>query len=338
MIVFNSRDAERADNIHYALKRHPRFMRGSGLPDKGSAKSGCPHPPLPFGLRRTGKAGMTRFLILCVLCASAVLLLVSSAAFAADKGTAYERVMNSGEIKCGYGTGAPLVVVDPNTGEVSGIMRDIMDEIGKALNVRIVWTEEVPWGQLATALQSKRVDVICSSMWASAGRGKYIAFTNPLFFSRIDAFVRADDKRFDNDPSRINREDVRIIIEEGDVTEEIARNKFPKARHVTKPQLAGDEYHFLALEGNKADIVLLNASYAMDYAKINPDTIRKVPLLRPLQIYSNVLGVDIEEQKLRDMMNAAVDQLLYSGTIERIIKKYEDEYPEVFLHVSEPYK
>lgn len=269
----------------------------------------------------------------------ALLFAFSSPALAAEKESAYERVMRTGTIRCVYAVGAPWISVDPNTGEKTGIMVEVMEEIGKALSMKINWSGgEVGWGELGTAVESGRGDVICSAMWAAANRARATAFTRPLFYTPIEVWARTDDTRFDNAPERINAEDVRIVVDDGDFNEVLARTDFPKAQRISKPQVAGLDFYFLTLLDKKADVLFVSNNYAQDFLNKRPGTIRKVPMPRPMRVYENVIGVNIREQELRSMMDAAVGDLLSAGTIARILKKYEKDYPETFLLPAVPYQ
>jgi len=262
-----------------------------------------------------------------------------TATSAAHKETAFERVMRTQTIRCVYATGKPWLSIDPNTKQRSGIMVDVMEEIGKALSMKIDWSNgEVGWGELSAAVDSGRGDVICSAMWASANRAKATAFTRPLFYTPIEIWARADDKRFDNAPERINASDVAIVVDEGDFNEKIAQTDFPKARRNAKPQVAGLDYFFMTLLSKKADVVFISSNYAQDFLKEQPQTIRKVPMANPLRVYENVIGTSIHEQKLRNAIDAAVGDLLSSGTIARILAKYQTDYPSSFYLPAVPYQ
>lgn len=262
-----------------------------------------------------------------------------SQALAKEKESAYDRVMRTQTIRCVYAVGAPWISVDPNTGTRSGIMVDIMEEIGKALSMTIDWSGgEVAWGELGTAVESGRGDVTCSGMWAAANRARATAFTRPLFYTPIEIWARADDHRFDNAPERVNAPDVKIVVEDGDFNGVIAKSQFSKAQRISKPQLAGLEYYFLTLIDKKADVLLISNNYAQDFLNKRPGTIRKVPMPQPLRVYENVLGVNIREQELLSMVDAAVGDLLASGAMERIVKRYQKDYPGTFLMPAVPYE
>lgn len=268
-------------------------------------------------------------------------VLISFPAFAAaeEKESAYDRVLRTGTIRCAYAIGAPWVSVDPNTGEKSGIMIDVMKEIGLALSLKIDWSGgDVGWGELGTAVESGRGDVICSCIWAAANRGRSIAFTRPLFYTPINVWSRANDTRFDNTPEKINAPEIRVVVDDGDFSESIAKRDFPLAQRIARPQLAGLDFYFLALLDKKADILFISDNNAQDFLKKRPGTIRKVPMPKPLRVYENVLGVDIHEHELRDMMDAAVGDLLASGTLAHILEMHKEAPPDAFLIPVKPYE
>src|SRR4051812_29807285 len=92
-------------------------------------------------------------------------LLFSLPAFAAPKESAYDRVMRTQTIRCGWGTNNPWIYQDLKTGQMRGVIADVMNEIAGKLNLKLEWPEETGWGNLPEALESGRVDVACSTMW-----------------------------------------------------------------------------------------------------------------------------------------------------------------------------
>lgn len=77
------------------------------------------------------------------LLAVTFLMLLSPAAHAES---VYERVIKSGTLKCGYIPYPPAMIVDPNTGEKSGIFYEFMNEVGKRLSLKVEWVQESGWG------------------------------------------------------------------------------------------------------------------------------------------------------------------------------------------------
>ena len=108
----------------------------------------------------------------------------------------YERVMKSGTIHCGYAMFPPYCMKDPNTGKLSGIFVDILNEAGKNLGLKIEWTEEVGWASIIQGLEANRYDLVPTGIWPNASRGKHASFSIPLFYNALNIYVRAKDNRF----------------------------------------------------------------------------------------------------------------------------------------------
>src|ERR1700735_3304508 len=68
--------------------------------------------------------------------------------------TAYERVMRTGTIRCGYVRWYPYFTKELKTGELSGLNYDAMAAIGEELDLKIEWAEEVGWGNLGEGLKT----------------------------------------------------------------------------------------------------------------------------------------------------------------------------------------
>jgi polar amino acid transport system substrate-binding protein len=265
-----------------------------------------------------------RFLTKTVL--TMILLVVLSVnAYAADlKETAYERVLRTRTLRCGYGIFAPQTMKDPNTGKFSGTFVDVMQNIGKELDIKIEYTEEVDWGSIATDLNSGRIDAFCPGMWGTAKRGAHIGFSRPVYYSTIEAYVRADDTRFDHDKTKINDPGIIIATNDGDVTEEIANRFFPKARHFAKGNVSDETFLLVNVITKKADITFTAPSIAKAFMKKNPGKLRQVSLPEPILVYPNVIGVNIHEHELIHMLDAAILQLENNGSVKEILDGYED--------------
>src|ERR1039458_8039271 len=59
--------------------------------------------------------------------------------------SAKDRVLKRGVIRAGYAIYPPASFKDPNTGKISGICVDVLEEAAKNLGLKVEWTEEVPW-------------------------------------------------------------------------------------------------------------------------------------------------------------------------------------------------
>ena len=234
--------------------------------------------------------------------------------------SAYDRVMRTNTLRCAYAIYPPFLGKDPNTGQVNGIMPDLMAEFGKASGLKVEWGPEIDWGDIAPTLQTGKADAFCTSMASTPKRGRVIAGSTPLFYTVLAAFVRADDTRFDNNPERINQPDIRISANEGDLSEEFAQRIFPQAQRVYKGNLGGEDALFLNVATKKADVVLSAPNNLSTYNKNSPDmALRKVELQRALAALPGVIGVDIHEQGLLHVVDAALHDLIDNGVVDRVL-------------------
>jgi polar amino acid transport system substrate-binding protein len=249
----------------------------------------------------------------------------------------FDRVMNSGKIRCGYLTYAPNFVKDPNTGEFSGIFYDTMEAIGKALNLKIEWTEEGGVPALIESLHCDRIDVVGWGPWANAERGRVVEFSKPLFYNVLGVYVRPDDNRFNGGLASLNDPSVKIATIDGEMADHIATTDFPKAKKVSLPQMTDFSTLLLSVAVGKADATIAATHEALAYLKHNPGSLKKLDVASPIRVFPNVLFFKKGEQNMASLPNNAIDELYNSGGLESIIQKYE-AYPGSFYRVARPYE
>jgi ABC-type amino acid transport substrate-binding protein len=251
--------------------------------------------------------------------------------------TAYERVMRTGEIRCGYAMWPPKAVnKDLNTGEVVGIFPEIAEEMAKSLGLKLIWAEEVGWGNYIESLRAKRFDVFCAPLWRTGDRGKHTGYTIALAYSPLHFYARKDDDRFDENLSNLNSEEFTLSTLDGEMSSIVANRFFPKAKTTSLPQLADLSQLFINVQTGKADGVFSEPNLAFDFARKNPGTIRQVTK-EPFQVFSNSFGMLLGEVKLQQMLNTSLIELRDQGIIDQIITKYEPDRSK-FLPVRKPYE
>ncbi len=233
-----------------------------------------------------------------------------------------QKVVSSGVIKVGYVVYPPSLIKDPNTGQLSGIFYDALEHAGKALGLKIEWTEEVGWGTMIEGLQAGRYDMIGSPVWSSASRATKADFTTPLTYSVISAYARTDDNRFEVDYSAIDSDDVRISFTDGDLAGVIAAEQFPKAKTVTLPQTSTQAEMMLNVASGKADVTFVEPYVADAFLKSHPGSIKNVQPNNPLRINGNTMLVPQGQEAFKSMLNVALGEELNSGYIPQLLKKY----------------
>ncbi len=252
--------------------------------------------------------------------------------------TSYDRIIESGKIRVAYISVPPACIVDPSTGNLSGITIEILNEIGKNTKLEIEYTEEVGWGTMIQGLDAGRYDMMGSNSWANPIRGKLATLSKPIYYSGIGIWVRANDNRFskDNKWSSINKPNIKLGVMDGSTGEVIASTQFPDAQHASYTDLTGEPQLFMELVANKVDVIFAEPVQGLDFLKTNPGKAKNIASDSPIRIFANVYLLPKKEFQFKNMIDTALEDLQNSGFVDKVLKKYEPGQ-NVFYRVNRPY-
>lgn len=284
-------------------------------------------------------------IILVVSVVSATITSLTVQHFTAPKGGTdcqamegrYSQIRRSGVIRAGYFVGAPYFTIDPNTKQKGGMFHDIVESLAAKLNLKVDWTEEVGFGEMAQGLSASRFDIVGSGVWINAARGSVADFSLPVLYDGVGAYVRQDDHRFDSDLRAANAKDVKISTIDGEMAASIASKDFPNATVLSLPQNTDFTQMILNVVSQKADLTFLALGPARKYMQANPGQIRSVTPAAPIRVFPTALMLPEGEFQLKEAIDNALLEMINSGEIESIIRKYE-EVPGSHLRVASPFK
>lgn len=249
---------------------------------------------------------------------------------------AFNKVMESGEIRVGYLISPPYLSKQTSTGQLSGIFYDVTEELGKRLNLKVIWVEEVNLATLSEGLDNGRFEMIAFPLWRSADRAKKVAFSTPILYSTLGCYARADDNRFDNNLDAINSNNIKISTIDGELAESIAKADFPNAKLVPLPALSDYSQMLLQVASNKADISFHNRVDAERYMQKNPGTIKEVSKT-PIRVYAECYILPIDDYKFQQMINATVLEMIENNVINKAFKN-NGENPNEYFMPALPFK
>jgi ABC-type amino acid transport substrate-binding protein len=242
------------------------------------------------------------------------------------KESAYDRVIRTGTIRCGYGISPPMLMRDVNTGKLAGVDHDIVEEIGKKLGLKVEWTEEAGWGNFIEGLRTSRYDMFCSQQWPDEARTRFQTLSNPVLYSLLYPYVRMDDHQFDEHQELLNSLATTVPGIDGDIGMSMVKSDFPKAKVLTLPQTATVSDMLLSVKTGKANVVFLEPGMVREFEKQNPGVLRKLNTANPVFVFPSYYGFNSGEIQLRDMINIAVRALIDNGKIEKIAHSYSPDY------------
>lgn len=91
-------------------------------------------------------------------------------------------------------SGVPFTFLDTKTNQISGVMVDLIKEIGKDQG----FTPEIsaiPFGSLIASLQANKIDIIAAAMYITAPRQEVVDFSDPIYTYGDGLFVSAKDSK-----------------------------------------------------------------------------------------------------------------------------------------------
>ncbi len=250
--------------------------------------------------------------------------------------TAYQRVLRTNTLRCGYALYAPMLSKDPNTGEMSGIAADVIDAVAKSLDLKVEWTAEFGFATSISDLESNRFDLTCIGFWRLPLEAKRLTYTMPFLYSQMNPYVRSDDTRFGGDYSKINEASVRIISADGQMSSSVARTEFPEAQLIELPNMTPLSQQIEDVVAGKADVFMSESAAAEDYMSKNPGKVRKVSTDRPLRVYQNTFAMKMGENDLKTMLDSALIDVIENGEMDKILSKYDPEN-KIFKKVAKGY-
>jgi len=246
---------------------------------------------------------------------------VAQAAPAAD---VYQNIRSRGSIRAAYYVGAPYFTIDPNTKKKGGIFFQVVEGMGKKLNLKVEWTEEVGFGEMIEGLRSRRFDIVGSGIWINAARGNEADFTAPVLYDVVFAYARVGDQRFDSKLGMVNSPAVRISVIDGEMASTIAGTDFPLAKTEALPQSTDFTQMILNVVAKKADITFLGLATARKYEEANPGQIYNVAPDHPLRVFPAAIMLPQGQYSLKRAMDIALEEMLNNNEVESIILQNED--------------
>ncbi len=247
--------------------------------------------------------------------------------------TAYDRVLQSKTLRCGYILFPPAVMKDPNTGAFSGVAVDVMHKVGERLGLKIDWTEEVTFATNVQGLQTNRYDAVCITYWMNPNEGKFVGFSTPFYYSGMIDAQKCAAPREEKD---WNNPEFKIAVLDGSVASRVTAARFPAAEAITLPNSADVTQLLMNVTTGKADLVFVEPYQVSEWNANNPND----PLCagkNPLVTFPNVIALPLGDAAFKSMIDSALTDIINSGEMDQILDKHE-KHPGSFYRLAKPFQ
>jgi ABC-type amino acid transport substrate-binding protein len=260
--------------------------------------------------------------------------LTFSPAFAGEKSkeSTYDRVMRTGTIRCGYVVVPPTMIKDQNTGALSGIVYDTMEDMAKSLNLKVEWVEEVGFGTMFEGFKTGRYDAVCFNVIANPERARVADFLSPSYFLRFNVYMKKDSPLASGSLTSLNDPKVKFAAVDGGMSDIFARADFPKAGIFSNSDLTSLPELMMQVATGKADAVIMDAYLGSAFNDAHPET----PMTAlSYKMFPAAIAIPKDEYPLKSMLDIALQTLQYTGRFDQIIAKYS-KYPDAYILAHAP--
>jgi len=139
-----------------------------------------------------------------------------------------DKVKQSGVIKACFAPQQPDNYKDPRSGQWTGVMVDLLNELAKWMKVKVEVTE-VGWDVAVLSLKQGTCDLFASSIVYTAPRAMEIAFVTPFGAKGDNIIIDKKNPKSIKAHADLNNPNVTIVAELGTREHENAQRFFPKA-------------------------------------------------------------------------------------------------------------
>jgi len=232
-----------------------------------------------------------------------------------------ERINRSGELNAGYGVYPPYTQEDPNTRQVSGFSVDIVNEVGRQLNCKVVW-HRLNWNTMSADLRRGEYDLIADPIFQTIPRAREFAFSAPYAsFAEGIAVVRKDERRF-TDFESLDRANVTITVGQGWASETLVKASFSKAKIVSVQTTTDLLQVFNDVLAGRADVAVGDGTDAERFVKEHPDSVKALWLDNPPASMAAGFALRPDDLRGAQFLTVCLRNLRTTGFLKSLEKKY----------------
>ena len=222
-------------------------------------------------------------------------------------------------LKIGYGQQALWFYKDPKTNELRGVYKDLCDQLGRDLEMKVEY-QEVVMANSTVALRKGDYDLFGASAVYTVPRALAVNYVGPLWSKGSLAMIHKDNAGKFKTVADLNNPDVTFSVNAGSSEESRLPQLFPKAKFIaTAGQVA------MAAEPvrtGRATVFVTGDSDAMVLAKRNDSWAHLIDRDNPFDKRPNTWMVRHGDEPWKHFMDMWATFIIVNGEIQRLYDKY----------------
>ncbi len=233
------------------------------------------------------------------------------------------------ELRVGMELSYPPFEMTDEYGTATGVSVDLAMALGRHLD-RPVKIVNIPFDGLIPALKTGKIDVIISSLTATAERRKSIDFSDPYLQTGLCLLVGKDRgiKRIDD----VDKKGVTVVVKKGTTGHLYASRSLKEARvRVVEKEAQA----VMEITQGKADVFIYDQMSVLGHWQRNKTTTNA--LLEPFREESWAIGLRQDEETLKHQINTFLLEFRAGGGFEKLGEKYLSEQKKGFAELNVPF-
>lgn len=219
----------------------------------------------------------------------------------------------------------PFEMTD-QSGKPTGVSVDLATDLAKSLG-RPVVIQNTAFDGLIPALKTGKVDLVISSMTATAERAKSIDFSDPYISTGLSLLLKKDSTA--KGIADLDREGVKVAVKKGTTGHIYATNNLKKAQVLV---LDKDSAAVLEVSQGKADAFIYDQMSIYQNWQRNKETTRAI--LEPFQKESWAVGIRKGNDELKAQVNGFIKEYREKGGFEQLGERYLKEMKDEFKRLG----
>lgn len=222
----------------------------------------------------------------------------------------------------------PFETIDAN-GKPTGFSVGFAEALGEYLGMKVEIVS-MKYDALIPALESKKIDVIISSMTITEERLKQVNFSDE--YARSDLYALLSNKSTIQTPEEINVKGVKIAVKLGTIAHTWALNNAPNA---TIQSFESIDAAVLDVANGNSEVVIYDPLSVYAFNQEYPQTrVLTTPLIG---VSGWGIALPKNDQAFEDKVNAFIKESKSNGIIEQLKAKYLQEEIKKFKDLGLPF-
>ena len=211
-------------------------------------------------------------------------------------------------------------------GTPSGVSVDLAKDLAKSLGRPLV-IENTSFDGLIPALKTGKIDLVISSMTATAERAKSIDFSDPYIATGLCLLLKKDSSA--KSIADLDQAGVKVVVKKGTTGHLYATNQLKKAEILV---LDKESAAVLEVSQGKADAFIYDQMSIYQNWQRNSATTRAI--LEPFQKESWAVGIRQGNDELKAQVNKFIREYREQGGFDRLGDRYLKDMKDEFKRLG----